>query len=220
MSIRLFNFTPKHWRNGTTFLGKNLCWLLGEENYDSLRVWKRTMYAEWWYVKQQNLYWLYIEKPEWANFLAIPPKTDSSHGFPWKNTPPRYSQFAEDNFNSDGYVGWYTYLAVGMAALWNAYIYFWPRRWANSYDFLLEDNKERLQYIDAFMTSNYDQILTYWWNYWQYILPPHKYHWFREDRSWHFMPDSKIQSLTLTLNKRNTSYDHHWRGVGYEDSML
>ena len=221
MSINTFlGFCPKHFRNGTTWLGRSVCWLISEPRYDNIRVWKRTMYAEWWYLKQYYLHWLYVNKSEWANSLAIIPKPDSSHGFPYKETPSRYAQIAEDTFNSDGYVGWYTYLWVAMAAFWNAYIYFWPRRHANSYDFLAEENEMRLQYIDSFMSSNYDQTLFYWWNMFQLLLTPHRFELNRQDRFWHFAPDSKIQACTLTINRQNTFFDHYWVGYGKDHHMI
>lgn len=220
MSINtFFSFCPKHWKNGTTWLGRSACWMITENKYDDMRVWKRTFYAEWWYLKQHWLHWLYVNKSEWANALALIPKPDSSHGFPYKETPSRYAQIAEDNFNSDGYVGWYTYLGVAGALFWNAYIYFWPRRHSNSYDFVAEENQDRLQYIDSFMSSNYDQSIMYWWNFAQLLLPPHTYENFRRNRHWHFAPDSKIQAITLTLNRRNTFCDHYWTGLGSGHEM-
>ena len=98
--------------------------------------------------------------------MGLVPKPDSSHGFPYKETPSRYAQIAEDNFNSDGYVGWYTYLWVAAATVWSAYLYFWPRRWVTSSDFLSEDNLYRQLWVDSFMSTNYDQSFAYWWNVW------------------------------------------------------
>ena len=219
MSLRILSHYPLHWRNGTSWIGRTCCAVIGEPRYDAIRVWKRTLYAEWWYMKQTYLHWFYVNKSDWANFLSILPKPDSSHGFPWKETPSRYSQFSEDNFNSDGYVGWYTYAWVALAAIWNAYIYFWPRRWINSFDMLSENNAERMMYVDSFAMATYDQSATYWWNFWGYFFTPHKFHWFRRNSSWQFDPDSKIRPITLTLNRKNVVYDHHWKGVGMETSM-
>lgn len=220
MSLRILSYGPKHWRNGTSWFGRTCCKLVGEENYDTVRVFKRTVYAEWWYIKQHFFYWMYINKSEWGNFFALLPKPDSSHGFPYKETPSRYAQLAEDNFSSDGYVSWYTYLSVALASIWSAYIYFWPRRWVNTFDMLNEENEFRLQYVDSFSIANLDQTVTFWGNFWSWVLPPHKYHWFRNERMSHFSPDSKIRSITITLNKNNASYESYWRGVGYEEEMV
>ena len=220
MSLRILSHTPQHWRNGTAWFGRAACKLIGEPTYDKIRVYKRTCYAEWWYLKQHGLYWLYVNKSEWANFAALLPKPDSSHGFPYKDTPSRYAQFTEDNFSSDGYISWYTYLAVGAAAVWSAYIYFWPRRWVNSYDLISEENEFRLQYVDSFSMANLDQTMTFWGNFWTWLLPPHKFAWFRSERSAHFQPDSKIRAISITLNRRNNAYEHYWRGFGKDDDML
>ena len=219
MSLRLFNHTPNHWRNGTSVFGRSVCWAVGEARYDNIRVYKRTLYAEWWYLKQTYLHWLYVNKNDWANFFAILPKPDSSHGFPWKETQSRYGQFADDSINSDGYVGWYTYFWVGAAALWSLLYYFWPRRWFDSYDMMDEDNKERVFFVDGTMSSGYDQTLTYWWGYWKLLLAPHLYERYRDNRFINFAPISAIQPAIITLNRQNTYYDHKWRGVGYDDCM-
>ena len=220
MSLRILSHAPKHWRNGTSWIGRTACKFIGEDNYDQIRVFKRTVYAEWWYMKQHFFYWAYVNKSEWANFFALLPKPDSSHGFPYKETPSRYAQLAEDNFSSDGYISWYTYAAVAAASVWSAYIYFWPRRWVNAYDMLSEENEFRLQYVDSFSIANLDQTMVFWGNFWSWLLPPHKFHWFRNERASHFLPDSKIRAITITLNKKNSSYEHYWRGVGFEEEMI
>lgn len=220
MSLRILSFSPKHWRNGTTWFGRFVCRTIGEPAYDAIRVQKRTMYAEWWYFKQTWIYWFYTNKNDWANFFAILPKPDSSHGFPYKYTPSRYAQLAEDNFSSDGYISWYTYAAVAAATVWGGYIYFWPRRWINSYDMITEDNELRVHYADAFGSANLDQTMTFWGNFWTWLLPPHKFAWFRNERASHFEPDSKIRAISITLNRRNVSYEHYWRGFGKDNDMV
>lgn len=219
MSLRLFNFAPKHWRNGTTQLGRTVCSAIGEPRYDQIRVYKRTLYAEFWYMKQTLLHWIYINKSDWGNFFGLLPKPDSSHGFPWKETPSRYAQFADDSINSDGYVGWYTYFWVGGAALWSCFYYFWPRRWFNSYDFLDEDHQDRLFFIDGVMCAGYDATITYWWGFWKLLLTPHNFQRVRQDRFMNFPPESRIQPAVITLNRRNTFYDHQWKGVGNSPEM-
>jgi hypothetical protein len=219
MSFRLLGYTPSHWRNGTTAFGKAVCWAVGEKKYDSARVFKRTALAEVYYLKQTVLHWIFVNKNDWANFFAILPKTDSSHGFPWKETQSRYAQFAEDTINSDGYMGWYTYLWVGAAAVWSFLFYFWPRRWLESYDLLSVYNAERIQYIDGVMNAGYDNTGTYWWGFYKIIFSPHEYKRWVDDRFASFAPDSRTQPACITLNRQNTYYDHHWRGVGYETEM-
>lgn len=219
MTLRFLSFGPKHFRNGTTFLGRTACGLIGEQNYDNIRVYRRTLYAEWWYSKQTFLHWVFVNKSDWSNFFAILPKTDSSHGFPWKETQSRYAQFAEDTTNSDGYVNWYTYIWVGLASIWGVYDYIVPRRYFNSFDFLSEANKERLSFIDGCSSAGWDSSITYFWGFWRFILAPHEFHRFREERFTNFPPDSRLQSICVNLNRRNSFYDHQWRGVGYEKEM-
>ena len=69
------------------------------------------------------------------------------------------------------------------------------------------------------MSSGYDYSLTYYWGLWKIILMPHEFHRFREDRFMNFTPDSRLQSVTVTLNRQNTFYDHFWRGTGYDNAM-
>lgn len=216
----LFTHLPKHWKNGTTFFGRSVCWAIGENRYDALRVYKRTLYAEWWYMKQSYLHSLYINHSDLANFFALIPKADSSHGFSWRETPSRYGQFAEDTPNSDGFGGWYTYIWVGSATVFYMYIWFWPRRYLSSFDFSVEEDMNRMEMIDSLMASNYDSSWLYWWNHWQRLITPHKWHWFRSESRSHFAPDSKIQSVTLSLNTANIAHEHYWRGKGMESTMI
>lgn len=221
MSFRtLFSHTPQHWRNGTTFIGRSVNWIIGEKNYDALRVYKRTMYAEWWYSKQTFLHSLYTTNVDVANMFAILPKPDSSHGFPWRETPSRYGQMAEDTPNSDGFGGWYTYIWVGGASIWAAYIYLWPRRYLTSVDFSVDQDRIRLESIEAGMSATYDSTWLYWWDHWQKLITPHRWHLFRTQAVTHFAPDSKLQSMTLTLNRANRTYDHYWRGTGMGTTMI
>jgi hypothetical protein len=209
MTLRLLSFGPQHWRNGTTFFGRTCCGLIGEPAYDSVRVYKRTLYAEWWYMKQTYFHWLFVNKSEWSAFFGLLPKPDSSHGFPWKETQSRYNQFSEDSPNSDGFGGWYTYILD----------YIVPRRFYNSYEFLAEHNKERMAYVDGAGEAQYDFTILYYPNFWRLITGPHEYHRYREERFLNMAPDNRMYSVCITLNRKNKFYDHHWRGIGFDTEM-
>mmetsp|Transcript_7551 Transcript_7551/g.14051 ORF Transcript_7551/g.14051 Transcript_7551/m.14051 type:complete len:83 (-) Transcript_7551:2765-3013(-) len=58
----------------------------------TLSEYKRTLYAEWGYSKQAFLHLLYVDYNDYSAFFAQLPKPDSSHGFPWRETPSRYGQ--------------------------------------------------------------------------------------------------------------------------------
>jgi hypothetical protein len=104
--------------------------------------------------------------------------------------------------------------------IWCGLFYFWPRRWMSSYDFMNEDNINRLHHIDAVGTATYDVAWLYHWGHWQRNFTPHRFEWSRKHREFHFAPDSKVQPITITLNRENKCFDHSWRGYGNDDNML
>ena len=55
--------------------------VVGEERYDAVRVWRRTISNKFYYYRQQLLYQCFVETPDIACMLGIYPKVDSSHGF-------------------------------------------------------------------------------------------------------------------------------------------
>lgn len=55
--------------------------VVGEERYDALRVFRRTLSNKFYYFRQQMLYQCFVETPDIASMLGIYPKIDSSHGF-------------------------------------------------------------------------------------------------------------------------------------------
>ena len=55
--------------------------VVGEERYDAVRVWRRTLSNKFYYYRQQMLYQCFVETPDIASMLGIYPKVDSSHGY-------------------------------------------------------------------------------------------------------------------------------------------
>ena len=60
--------------------------VVGEDRYDAVRVWRRTLSNKFYYFRQQLLYQCFVETPDLANLLGIYPKVDSSHGFGYFST--------------------------------------------------------------------------------------------------------------------------------------
>ena len=84
MSLSIFAIKNQHFRNGTiesNQRSKMVNRLVGGENYDSFRVYRRIMSSKFYYSRQYMLYKVFAESPDVACMLGIYPKVDSSHGF-------------------------------------------------------------------------------------------------------------------------------------------
>lgn len=74
---------------------------IGEERYNTMRLYRRINTARFYWRRQEMLYECFVHYPEVANTIGIYPKTDSSHGFPHYSPYEMFRDFQENSLNSD-----------------------------------------------------------------------------------------------------------------------
>jgi hypothetical protein len=117
----LFNLVPRvtYHKNGTQFFGKMVARIIGEKNYEFVRLEKRITYARYWYNKQKIIFQLAHQYPNIAQWFSILNKNDTSIGFPGRRVYERHGDFAIFNVNSEGWFQLYFFVAAGVVLLWN-----------------------------------------------------------------------------------------------------
>jgi hypothetical protein len=119
--MTLLNFTPRNTfhKNGTQWIGKIVNKMIGETNYEFIRVEKRIAYARYYYSKQSILLKLSTQYPNIATFFSLLNKHDTSSGFPARRQYERHSDFAVYNLNHEGWFQLYFTAAAAIVLLWN-----------------------------------------------------------------------------------------------------
>lgn len=119
--MTLFNLIPRpaYHKNGTQWIGKMVCALIGENRYEWVRLEKRILYTSYWYTKQNILYKFWHQYPNIATWFSILNKADTSSGFPARRAYERYSDYAVFNVNSEGWFQLYFVIAASIVLLWN-----------------------------------------------------------------------------------------------------
>jgi hypothetical protein len=97
------NLIPRnvYHKNGTQWIGKLFCRIIGEKRYDVLRMERRILYAHFWYTKQTILYRFQQQWPHIAMFFSLLNKKDTSSGIPSARAYERYQDFAVFNINHE-----------------------------------------------------------------------------------------------------------------------
>ena len=49
--LNLFSLRNNYWKNGTQYIGRITNRVIGENNYEQVRLSKRIFYARFWYMK-------------------------------------------------------------------------------------------------------------------------------------------------------------------------
>jgi hypothetical protein len=116
-----FNMFPRstYHKNGTQWIGRIACKLIGEKNYEYIRLEKRILYARFWYAKQSILLKFSQQYPNISAFFSILNKHDTSAGFPARRAYERYSDYAVFNVNHEGWFQLYFFVAAAIVILWN-----------------------------------------------------------------------------------------------------
>lgn len=184
-------------KNGTQWIGKMLNRLIGEYNYDKLRLIRRTNYAYFWYWKQRNLFRFQQQFPQIAVWFSLLNKADTSSGIPLKGSRPyeRYNDLSVYNVNHEGWFQVYFTFAAFIVLIWNWWVIaiYWYMRGENVSDQDLYRN------ADARRTTNFDRT-KYKFNY--YFFSTHFMAFIRRDMENHDHPDNprvKINYFTLFL---------------------
>jgi hypothetical protein len=110
---------PTYHKNGTQWIGKMVCALIGEKRYEWVRLEKRIFYGRFWYTKQSILYRFNQQFPYFSFYFSILNKYDTSAGFPAPRQYERYQDFAVFNPNSEGWFQLYFFVAAIIVGLWN-----------------------------------------------------------------------------------------------------
>jgi len=113
---------PSYHKNGTQWIGKVCAKLIGEKNYEYIRLQKRVNYALFWYKKQSILLKFQQQYPHIAVWFSLLNKADTSDGFPAKRQYERHQDFVTFNVNSEGWFQLYFFIAAGVVLLWNWWI--------------------------------------------------------------------------------------------------
>jgi hypothetical protein len=120
----IFNIVPRstYHKNGTQWIGKIVNRIIGEKNYEFIRIEKRILYARFWYTKQSILLKFWEQYPNIATFFSILNKHDTSSGFPARRAYERYSDWAVFNVNHEGWFQLYFVIAATIVLLWNWWV--------------------------------------------------------------------------------------------------
>lgn len=117
----LFNLVPRntYHKNGTQWIGKMVSKIIGEKNYEFIRIEKRVLYARYWYSKQSILLKFNQQYPNISTFFGILNKHDTSIGLPARRAYERHADFAVFNVNHEGWFQLYFFVAAAVVLLWN-----------------------------------------------------------------------------------------------------
>jgi len=117
----LFNIVPRtnYHKNGTQWIGKIAAGIIGERNYEWIRLEKRILYIRYYYKKQGIIFKFWHQYPNVATWFSLLNKTDTSHGLPARRAYERYSDFAVFNVNSEGWFQLYFFVAAAVVLIWN-----------------------------------------------------------------------------------------------------
>ena len=131
MTFALFSSKVNYHKNGTFWFQKIFARVIGEQNYEKIRMERRIFSASIWYRRQQFLYFLNLYYPDYAYSLGTYPKIDSSHGIPHPQPWECFRDWQENTINSDGWFGMAVcYICLAFAASC-VYSYIIPHYWAN-----------------------------------------------------------------------------------------
>jgi hypothetical protein len=110
--------------------------VVGEENYDSVRITRRVFSSKFYYLRQHLLYRIFIESPDVGAMIGIYPKTDTTHGYGSNSTYvlnlvqyEMYRDFQENTINSDGSFGMWVVYVCAVYIIHEFYSYFIPWYW-------------------------------------------------------------------------------------------
>lgn len=113
---------PNYHKNGTQWIGKLFCKLIGENYYEFFRLERRIAYAKFWYTKQTILFRFQQQYPHIAAWFSILNKADTSGGIPIGRPHERYQDWAVFNINHEGWFQFYFIAAAVILILWNYWV--------------------------------------------------------------------------------------------------
>merc|ERR1712113_642757 len=129
MSLSVFSVGNKWHKNGIWWFTKVLNRAVGEERYESVRLYRRIWAAKVYYLRRQWMYRLFVNAPDAAALFGIYPLIDSSHGYGSATAYEMYRDFQENTINSDGSFSMWVVFFCGIYLIHECYTYFVPFYW-------------------------------------------------------------------------------------------
>ncbi|EGR31086.1 hypothetical protein IMG5_118110 [Ichthyophthirius multifiliis] len=211
MSLSLFGLKNNYYKNGIWWFTKILNRAVGEDRYDKIRVYRRTLQNKIYYTRQQMLYEIFIEHPDIAQHIGIYPKIDSTHGFTYQNTYEMYRDFQENTLNSDGSFSQWITLVCGIYVIHVIYSYLIPYYWVSTP--LKNEEYTRLRMRDYIASSVLEEIYGIQWAEWAWL--PHDFAYNRIRGIQGYMhPDDPRAMCTSTFNRRHKYREHEMERAG------
>jgi len=171
---------------------------------------------KFYFARQQLLYELFVDYPEYAALIGIYPKTDCSHGFPNAFNYEMYRDFQENAINSDGWFGmWILYVAV-VYTIHLFYNYMIPFYWIR---FGVKNSENvRLRMRDCIGSTVLEEA--YGTQYFELAFSPHDfaYQRFRGLQGYSHPDDPRTMHMA-TFNRKHRYKEHYMTEVGHGGSM-
>ncbi len=217
MVFSIFSTRVNYYKNGIFWWSKLINRVIGERNYDKLRLERRIFGTNIYYKRQQFLYTASQAFPDIANTLGCYPKLDTSHGFPNPMPFECYRDFQENTMNSDGWFAMFVcYVCLSFAA-WTVYCYMLPYYWANFYNKNEEDLRLRMR--DYLITTVYEEIFGN--QFMEFTFTPHNLEKFRgRFYEGYANPDDVRLVHMSTFNRKHRYREHYIKRIGTSKSMI
>eukprot|EP01016_Furgasonia_blochmanni_P024748 TRINITY_DN2670_c0_g2_i10.p1 TRINITY_DN2670_c0_g2~~TRINITY_DN2670_c0_g2_i10.p1 ORF type:complete len:282 (-),score=78.65 TRINITY_DN2670_c0_g2_i10:1351-2103(-) len=216
MSLALFSTKNNYWKNGIFWWSKMINRVIGERNYDYLRVQRRIAAARIYYARQQLLYEWFIDYPEIANVTGTYPKADSSHGFAHYSPYEPFRDFQENTINSDGWFGMWivVWCAVYVVHLWYSYMlpYYWMRSPMKNGEMV------RLRMRDCVGSTVEEELYGNAWLEMAYSPHDFAYQRTRGMKGYSHPDDPRIMHMTA-FNRKHRYREHYVKRLGDQNSM-
>jgi len=216
MSFAIFSTKNNYWKNGIWWFSKIANRAIGEQRYDFIRVQRRIYSARFYYARQQLLYELYVDYPEWAQLTGLYPKTDSSHGFPSQLTCEAYRDFQENTPNTDGWFGMWILVVAVIYNIHLFYNYLLPYYWVRGP--MLNGEMARLRMRDCIGSTVAEEL----WGtqYMEMGFSPHDFAYTRgRGMMGYSNPDDPRIMHMATFNRKHRYREHYMARVGDSHHM-
>ena len=213
MALNFFSLRNNYWKNGTQFIGRIPARIIGEHNYELIRLEKRIFYANFYYTKQYILSRASQEVPDITNAFSILQKDDTSHGFPHWRPQERNSDFALYNVNSEGWFQmWSVIAAIAVVSHWY---------WIADHHFNIVstsvDDEDLLRLKDYKATTIWERV------FWSFTFTVHGQHaaaFMRNLKFYTLSPDNPQLNVRASYNKKNPyGIDRYYKGWGEMKDM-
>uniref|UniRef100_A0A7S3JM53 Uncharacterized protein n=1 Tax=Euplotes harpa TaxID=151035 RepID=A0A7S3JM53_9SPIT len=206
--LNIWSVRNNYWKNGTQWIGRIAARVIGENNYEFVRLEKRIFYANYYYTKQLILNKMAHHTPDIVNAFGVLQKEDTSHGFPNWRPHERNSDWALYNINSEGWFQvWSTIMAIIVVLNW-----FWIADQHYSVSTTSIDDEDLLRLKDAKATMIWERTF---WSFTYGLHGQHASAYMRELKYYTLTPDNPQLNARATFNRKNPyATDRYYKGWG------